>query len=339
MTRHHERHDERVLSEAFGIQHADDQFYFRPLILGQNLFSYVAHIPPGGGVPPYPVHAKRNQIEHSLYVLSGILEVEVGGASVSMVPHTAIHIAAGEAVEMLNGTDSPVSIYMVYSPSPWGPESHYEDRKAITTHDEMLAFYQARGTRIWSPEEMNAMGGDLSSKEHSLGEYKKIWESGQSPEPGKEKPWIALWEAAGIQHWHKGEREPDQFWFRPMVCGEKHLTYVGYVPPGGVVPPSAEEAQLVEECIFTLSGNLGVIIPDGEKELRFSLPPYHAIHGPQFQPEGIYNDGDQTAIFILTFTPNRPGRVSVQIFHDWAAKAEWLQFSAKELNDKFGESV
>ena len=62
-------HQQMTLEAAFGIQHAQDEYWMRPLILGDNLFTYAAHIPPGGGVPPYPKAAQRKQIEDALYLL------------------------------------------------------------------------------------------------------------------------------------------------------------------------------------------------------------------------------------------------------------------------------
>ena len=105
-----------ALHSAFGIQHAEDEYYFRPLILGDNLFTYVAHIPPGGGVPPYPEAAQHVQVEHTLYVLQGTIKVTLLGESVTLVPHTALHLPAGEAIEMRNEGQSTATIYMAYVP-------------------------------------------------------------------------------------------------------------------------------------------------------------------------------------------------------------------------------
>jgi glyoxylate utilization-related uncharacterized protein len=340
MIRYHRHATER----AFGVQHGEDEFYYRPLVIGRNLFSYVAHIPPGGGVPPYPIHAKRNQIEHSMYILTGTLKVQVCGEWFTMVPHTAVRIPAGEVVVMDNQGETPVSIYMAYTPSPWGPSSPIEDRVPVTTHDEMLAYFHARERKVWSPEVLNAMGGDLSARERSLQEWKTIWEAGQplerpSGETDKERLWIALWEADGYQHWHK-PHPPDDFWFRPLVCSEKHLTYVGQIPPNGGVPPSPEEAEFVEMCVYTLAGDLGCIILEGEEERRFVLPPHHAVYAPKHVPLGFWNEGSETASFLLTFTPNAPERDSVSAFREKAVRQYgWTLVSAPDLNAMLGHTL
>jgi glyoxylate utilization-related uncharacterized protein len=333
------------LKDTFGVQHADDEFWYRPLVLGRNLFSHVSHIPPGGGVPPYPETAERLQIEHSLYVLSGTLEVTLRDDSATLVPHTALRIPPGDPIPMYNPGPAPVTIYMSYTPSPWGPESPIKDRQSVTNHDEMLAFFAERERKVWTAAELNAMDSKLfSSGPGNLSEYRQVYLSGQPKAPrSKETPetfWIALWEADGYQHWHK-PHPPDEFWFRPLVAGDKHLTYVGHIPPGGGVPPSPEEASFVEMCIYTLAGELGcIVLGDAGNETRFALPPHHAFYAPQYVPLGFWNSGGETASFVLTFTPNAPERNSISAFHQLAEdRYGWTRFSAEKLNRMVGETL
>ncbi|HUW12732.1 MAG TPA: cupin domain-containing protein [Anaerolineae bacterium] len=331
-----------ALSDAFGIQHAEDEYYLRPLILGDNLFTYVAHIPPGGGVPPYPEAAQRWQIEHSLYVLDGSIRVTLRGESVTLVPHTAVRIPAGDAVEMENVGDRTASIYMAYTPSAWGPSSPREDRREVTSLDEMRAWFEQRGQRVWSPSEMNVLAGDFATLKQSLSELDDTYHSIQSEAGGQgEKLWAALWEIDGYRHEHK-PHPPDDFWFRPIVSGEKHLTYIGMVPPGMGVDPSAEEAGFVEMSIYTLGGELGCIIlgEDGEEEERLVLPPHQAIYAPKYVPIGFFNVGPDPASFALTFTPTRPGRESLAAFRQWAVHtAGWTVIDPGPLNEMHGDTL
>ncbi len=335
-------HTHVSLADAFGIQHAQDEYWFRPLILGDNLFTYVAHIPPGGGVPPYPEAAKRKQIEYALYLLQGQLKVSVRGRSVTLVPHTAFHIPAGEAVEMFNGGEITATLYMAYTPSPWGPSSPYEDRKAVTSLAEMRAWYQERGHRIWSAEEMNTMAGDLVHRHSNLAELDRVYQASQENlAPRESKPWLALWDAEGYRHGH-APHPPDDFWFRPLVSGSKQVTYIGLIPVNGGVPPSPEEAAVVEMSVFTLGGELGFIVLDsdgGEKE-RFVVQPHQAVYAPLEVPIGFWNPGNETASFALSFTPTRPGRETIPNFRKWAVNdAGWEVVSPEILNEMAGDTL
>jgi mannose-6-phosphate isomerase-like protein (cupin superfamily) len=330
------------LSEAFGLQHAQDEYYFRPLILGDNLFTYVAHIPPGGGVPPYPEAAQQWQIEHSLYVLRGNLRVTLRGQTVTLPPHTAVHIPAGDPVEMKNDGDRTASIYMAYTPSAWGPSSPRSERREVTSLDEMRAWYDQRGQRVWSPAEMNELAGDLAAGKQPLSELQATYTAIQ-PKAGEkqEKLWAALWQIEGYRHQHK-PHPPDDFWFRPIVSGEKHLTYVGIVPPGRGVDPSPEEAGYVEMSIYTLGGELGCIIlgEDGQEEERLVLPAHQAIYAPKSVPIGFFSPGRDPASFVLTSTPTRPGRDTLPRFHEWAVQERgWTMIAPGPLNEMLGNTL
>jgi mannose-6-phosphate isomerase-like protein (cupin superfamily) len=330
-----------ALKDAFGVQHAQDEYYFRPLILGDNLFTYVAHIPPGGGVPPYPEAARKWQIEHSLYVLSGRLQVTLREETVTLVPHTAVHIPAGDAVGMKNTGGTTASIYMAYTPSAWGPSSPREDRREVTSLEEMRAWYDQRGQQVWPPAEMNGLAGDFVTRKWALSKLDDTYHSSQT-DAGRqdEKLWAALWEIDGYRHEHK-PHPPDDFWFRPIVSGEAHLTYIGIVPPGTGVDPSPEEAGYVEMAIYTLGGELGCIIlaEDGEEE-RLVLPAHQAIYAPKLVPIGFFSPGSTPASFALTFTPTRPGRESLSGFRSWAVHtAGWTVIGPEPLNEMHGDTL
>ena len=75
-----------------GVQHCHgehcDEYYYRPLVYGKDLFTYIAHIPPGGGVPPDA--EESSMYELSLYILDGRPTVLYGDDRFVMHPHTAL---------------------------------------------------------------------------------------------------------------------------------------------------------------------------------------------------------------------------------------------------------
>ena len=291
-------------------------------------------------MPPYPGAAQRYQIEHSLYVLSGELRITISGRAATMVAHSAARIPAGDPVEILNVGDTTASVYMAYTPSRWGPSAADEDRRDITTLEEMRAWYETRGDRVWSAAEMNTLGGDWNGWKQDLRSLQESYQPGPQQADGSQL-WSSLWETPGYRHEHK-PNPPDDFWFRPIVCGEQHLTYVGLVPAGKGVPPSPEEAGYVEMSIYTLAGDLGCIIlgKDGEEAHRLVLPPHQAIYAPLNVPIGFFSPSELTSVFLLTFTPTRPGRDSIAAFVNWAVNtAGWTVIDPDPLNDMLGDAL
>jgi mannose-6-phosphate isomerase-like protein (cupin superfamily) len=134
-----------------GVQHCHgedcDEYYYRPLVYGKDLFTYIAHIPPGGGVPPDQEEADMYEV--SLYILDGQPLVHYGGDQFTMTPHTALHGRRGVPFGFENPTDEPVSLILSFTPSPQGANSP----------DEMRAFVEKRGRSVLSPEAMNEMAG------------------------------------------------------------------------------------------------------------------------------------------------------------------------------------
>lgn len=136
-----------------GVQHCHgehcDEYYYRPLVYGKEVFTYIAHIPAGGGVGGDQDEA--DMFEMSLYVLDGNPVVTYGDERQSLHPHTALHCPRGLPVGFENPTDKPVSLILSFSPSPQG----------ASNSDEMRAFVEKRGRSVFSPEAMNEMAGGL----------------------------------------------------------------------------------------------------------------------------------------------------------------------------------
>ena len=139
--------------DAEGVRHCHgehcDDYWYRPLVWGKELFTYVAHIPPGGGVPPDAEEAKL--FELSLYVLSGNLHATLGSETLTMPPHSALHIPKGVPAGFANQGDAPVTILLSFAPPPG----------TVSNIEEMRQRVESRGRRMWSPAEMNAMAGNI----------------------------------------------------------------------------------------------------------------------------------------------------------------------------------
>ena len=136
-----------------GVQHCHgehcDEYYYRPLVYGKDLFTYIAHIPPGGGVPPDQEEA--DMYELSLYILSGSPKVTYGDETFTMYPHTALHCQKGVMVGFGNPNQEPVSLILSFTPSP----------KGASNSDEMRQHVESRGKSVFSATEMNKMAGKL----------------------------------------------------------------------------------------------------------------------------------------------------------------------------------
>ena len=139
--------------EMEGLQHCHgddcDEYYFRPLVYGDNLFTYIAHIPPGGGVPSSQEEA--DMFELSLYILDGHPQVIYGDETFSMYPHTALHCKKGVPLGFENPNEEPVSLIISFTPSPQGDSNPDELRRRVESH----------GRSMLSAQTMNQMAGNL----------------------------------------------------------------------------------------------------------------------------------------------------------------------------------
>lgn len=106
----------KKLADAGGVQHADDEYYYRPLVAGDNLFTYVAHVMPGGYMAPDAEEAKM--FELSLYMLEGPLLVYYGDEEFVLEPHTALFIPRGVPFGVRNETDQAASFVLTFTPPP-----------------------------------------------------------------------------------------------------------------------------------------------------------------------------------------------------------------------------
>jgi hypothetical protein len=148
------------LREIEGVQHCHgdncDEYFYRPVVYGTDLFTYVAHIPPHGGVSGD--QAESDMFEMSLYILDGHVTVTEGEGTPDTVsqkyllgPHKAMHCRKGMPYGLWNETDYPASLVLSFTPPPSGPKNP----------KEMREFVEERGRSVASPEEMNDMAGRL----------------------------------------------------------------------------------------------------------------------------------------------------------------------------------
>lgn len=105
-----------AVRDASGFQHADDEYYYRPLVSGDELFTYVAHVPAGGVMAP---DAEEDKLfELSLFMLEGELTGTLGTDDMPLRPGDALHIPRGVAFGVRNESDRTASFVLSFSPPP-----------------------------------------------------------------------------------------------------------------------------------------------------------------------------------------------------------------------------
>lgn len=126
----------------------------------------------------------------------------------------------------------------------------------------------------------------------------------------------------GVQHAGR-----DEYYYRPLISGEGLFTYVAHIPPGGDMPADQEEAELFELSLFMIEGELEVNLADTTRVLRVG----EAQHIPRRVAFGCRNNGDTTASFVLSFTPN-PAEEGIEgMFERMRAKGKKV-WEPAELN-------
>lgn len=134
------------LADIEGFQHADDTYWYRPLIFSDRLFTYVAHIPPEGEMP---AHEDAHEFDTVLYMLTGTLFVTLGKEQFHIQPNMALHIPGGIPFGVKNEGDITASYVLTFNPPP-----EIESLQALRER------FLEKGRKIYSPEEMNKMAGD-----------------------------------------------------------------------------------------------------------------------------------------------------------------------------------
>ncbi|MYD05027.1 MAG: cupin domain-containing protein [Acidimicrobiia bacterium] len=108
--------NKRRFTDVEAYQHADDGYYYRPLVAGKELFSYVAHVPAGGYMPPDAEEAEL--FELSLFMLEGELEGILNEDRIKLKPGDALHIPRGTPFGVENTGSATVSFVLSFAPPP-----------------------------------------------------------------------------------------------------------------------------------------------------------------------------------------------------------------------------
>ncbi len=119
----------RRFTEVDAYQHADDGYYYRPLVVGKELFSYVAHVPAGGYMPPDAEEAEL--FELSLFMLEGNLDGILDTDRVALAPGDALHIPRGMPFGVENRGSATVSFVLSFAPPPPGVDLEKMKEQAI----------------------------------------------------------------------------------------------------------------------------------------------------------------------------------------------------------------
>ena len=135
-----------ALRDVPGFQHAKDDYWYRPMVIGDNLFSYVAHVPPGGDMAADWEEAK--EFELSLFMLGGTLHVTWGHDELDITAGDGIFIPRNVAFGVRNDTDGVGSFVLTFTPPP-----------GIKSVDEMVERFRNLGRTVKSAEEMAEMVG------------------------------------------------------------------------------------------------------------------------------------------------------------------------------------
>jgi len=136
-----------AVRDASGFQHANDEYYYRPLVSGDELFTYVAHVLAGGVMAPDAEEAKL--FELSLFMLDGELIGTLGTEDMPMRPGEALHIPRGVAFGVRNETDTTSSFVLSFSPPP---------RSGGIA--QMLDAAREKGRRVYEPAEFESIVGE-----------------------------------------------------------------------------------------------------------------------------------------------------------------------------------
>ncbi|MFC2079293.1 cupin domain-containing protein [Candidatus Bipolaricaulota bacterium] len=286
------------LADVEAFRHGADGYYYRPLLFGKDIFMYVAHIPPGGEMPPDPEEAKL--FELVFFMMEGDLEISDGNETIAISADMALHIPRGTPFGTRNVRDKTASFVMAFSPPP-----------RLKSLEEFRQTFTKENLEIVPADEANRM--------------RNLQEATELPQtPGTLVEHERLVRLADIEAFKHGD---DDYYFRPLCFGKDIYMYVAHVPPGGVMPPDPEEANLFEGTVYMLDGSLEV--SDGKN--AFMVSAEEALHVPKGVPFGVANRGEKTASLVMSFTP-ASRRKSLSEFRQEFSRQGLTILSADEAN-------
>ena len=135
-----------ALRDTEGFQHALDDYWYRPLVIGDNLFTYVAHVAPGGDMPADAEEAEL--FELSLFMLGGRLTITYGEEQLEIAAGDGLFVPRGVAFGVRNVTPEVGTFLLTFTPPP-----------GITSAEELKERFIAKGRVVRSAPEMAEMVG------------------------------------------------------------------------------------------------------------------------------------------------------------------------------------
>jgi len=133
------------LDQVEGFQHGKDHYWYRPLLFGQNLFTYVAHVPPGGDMSA-DGHAEKEEFELGLFMLEGELEITCENEKLNIGAESAMLIPLGMSFGVKNHGAVTASFVLTFYPTP-----------GIESLEWLRQRFAARGVALKSPDELKIM--------------------------------------------------------------------------------------------------------------------------------------------------------------------------------------
>src|SRR3989304_3720620 len=98
--------------EAF--QHGQDDYWFRPVVFGKNLYTYIAYVPPGGFMPPHG--HEEDPYELSLVMIQGTLDIMLDGDTFTATSGDAVHIDPTVSLGVRNRSHAVASFVLTFNP-------------------------------------------------------------------------------------------------------------------------------------------------------------------------------------------------------------------------------
>jgi len=137
-----------------GFQHGKDDYWFRPLVFGKNLFTYLAYVPPGGSMPPHG--HEEDPYELSFFMVAGELDLTLEAETFRVRPGEAVLVRPTVSLGVRNTARETAVFLLTFNPPP-----------PIESLEKLKERYAARGVGVRAPAEMDAMwrpGGSNSER-------------------------------------------------------------------------------------------------------------------------------------------------------------------------------
>jgi len=128
--------------EAF--QHGKDDYWFRPVVFGKNLYTYIAYVPPGGFMPPHG--HEEDPYELSLVMVQGTLDILLDGDTFTATSGDAVHVHPTVSLGVHNRSTAVASFVLTFNPPP-----------RTSSLEAMRAWFRERGGGVKPAAEIEAL--------------------------------------------------------------------------------------------------------------------------------------------------------------------------------------